>query len=75
MMTNLTPEVNQALTRLKELTPLNIHLLTDAGFGLRVNFESVWTNHCPQAARYMLLPYYFLDDYPYGKLNFKEDLG
>ncbi len=74
MPINPSPEVRQALDRLNELTPLNIHLLTDAGFGLRVNFESVWTNHCPQAARYLLLPYYYLDDYPHGKLTFNDEL-
>ena len=41
---------------LLKVTPTTIHLITNARWGSRVNFESVWYAHGPQAARYYLLP-------------------
>jgi len=33
-------------------------MITNANWSQRVNFESLWFTHSPQAARYTLLPYY-----------------
>ena len=41
---------------LRTVTPTTIHLITNARWGTKVNFESVWYAHGPQAARYYLLP-------------------
>jgi hypothetical protein len=55
-----TPEhkakVKEALTALSTLTPLNLHLRTNATVAQRDDFHSIWHRHTPQAARYYLLP-------------------
>ena len=40
---------------LRTVTPTTIHLITNARWGTKVNFESVWYAHGPQAAIYLLL--------------------
>lgn len=54
----MTPEAKQALDFLNTLTPITIHLKTDATLGQRMDFESIWNKHGPQAARYSLLARY-----------------
>ena len=54
----MTPEVQAALEALNELNPTNIHLKTDVDYGTRLDFESMWNRHGPQAARYSLLARY-----------------
>lgn len=56
--TIMTPEVQDALDFLKTITPTTIQLKTDATLSQRMDFESVWTKHGPQAARYSLLARY-----------------
>ena len=55
-----TPEhqakVAEALKALNTITPVNLHLKTNADYAQRENFHSLWFNHTPQAARYYLLP-------------------
>ena len=58
-MTINQQQVKDAMARLSTLTPLNIHLKTNADFNVRVGFESLWSGHGPQAARYLLLPFYW----------------
>jgi len=55
----MNEKAKAALTVLDTITPDNLHLKTNASWGQRVNFESLWFNHSPQAARYSLLPYYW----------------
>ena len=54
----MTPEAQTALDFLLTLTPTNIHLKTDVNRGQRMDFESLWNRHGPQAARYSLLARY-----------------
>jgi len=54
----MTPEAQAALDAVNQLTPTNIQLKTDAGYNIRVDFESVWNRHGPQAARYSILARY-----------------
>ena len=58
----MTPEAQSALDFLATLTPTNIHLKTDATLSIRMDFEALWNNHGPQAARYGLLPQYMNGD-------------
>ena len=54
----MTPEEQAALDAVNQLTPTNIQLKTDANYSIRVDFESVWNRHGPQAARYSILARY-----------------
>ena len=54
----MTPEAQAALDAVNQLTPTNIQLKTDANYSIRVDFESVWNRHGPQAARYSILARY-----------------
>ena len=54
----MTPEAQAALEAVNQLTPTNIQLKTDADYNIRVDFESVWNRHGPQAARYSILARY-----------------
>lgn len=54
----MTPEAQAALEAVNQLTPTNIQLKTDADYKIRVDFESVWNRHGPQAARYSILARY-----------------
>ncbi len=54
----MTPEAQAALEAVNQLTPTNIQLKTDADYNVRVDFESVWNRHGPQAARYSILARY-----------------
>lgn len=47
------------MNALKGVSPINIHLKTNANQGIRDSFHSVWFRHTPQAARFMLMPYIF----------------
>ena len=60
----MKPEVVEALDTLKRVTPTNVHLITNIRHSKRLDFESLWLRHGPQAARYSLLP-----DYVAGKLE------
>lgn len=51
----MKPEVKEALDFLKQVTPITIHLKTNATLSQRIDFESIWNRHGPQAARYSLL--------------------
>jgi len=80
-MTINQQDVKEALARLNTLTPHNLHLKTDAGFNVKTNFESVWSRHGAQAARYLLLPFYWEgkhggqpEHYAKHKFYFNEDL-
>ena len=55
----LQVELEELNAFLSKVTPTNIHRLTNASYGQKVNFESVWYGHGPQAARYYLLPELF----------------
>tara|TARA_R110001592_G_scaffold80079_1_gene238863 strand:- start:785 stop:1012 length:228 start_codon:yes stop_codon:yes gene_type:complete len=55
----MKPEVQDALAVLDTITPNNLHLKTNATWGQRVDFESLWFNHSAQSARYYLLPSYW----------------
>ena len=55
----MKPEVVEALKTLNRVTPTNVHLITNIGHSKRLDFESLWLRHGPQAARYFLLPDYF----------------
>ena len=54
----MTPEAQAALDFLSTLTPTNIQLKTDASLSHRLDFESLWNKHGPQAARYGILARY-----------------
>ena len=54
----MTPEAKAALDFLSTLTPTNIHQKTNATLNHRLDFESLWNKHGPQAARYGLLARY-----------------
>ena len=54
----MTPEAQAALDFLATLTPTNIHLKTNATLNHRLDFESLWNKHGPQAARYGILARY-----------------
>lgn len=54
----MTPEAQAALDAVNKLTPTNIQLKTDADFNTRLDFESMWNRHGPQAARYSILASY-----------------
>lgn len=54
MHANMTAEHRAAFTRLLPLTPTNVHLKTNATYGQRADFETIWFNHSPTAARYYL---------------------
>ena len=54
----MKPEVKEALDFLNQLTPTTIQLKTNATLSQRMDFESVWNKHGPQAARYALLARY-----------------
>ncbi len=60
MTSEQTPEhqakVAEALKALDTVTPVNLHLKTNADYTQRENFHSIWFNHTPQAARFYLLP-------------------
>ena len=58
----MTPEAQAALDFLSTLTPTNIQLKTDADLSIRMDFESLWNNHGPQAARYGILVQYMNGD-------------
>ena len=58
----MTPEAQSALNFLATLTPTNIHLKTDATLSTRMDFEALWNNHGPQAARYGILVQYMEGD-------------
>ena len=58
----MTPEAQAALDFLATLTPTNIQLKTDATVSHRMDFESLWNKHGPQAARYGLLAQYMNGD-------------
>ena len=58
----MTPEVQSALDFLSTLTPTNIHLKTNATTSIRMDFEVLWNNHGPQAARYGILVKYMEGD-------------
>ena len=80
-MTTNQQNVKDALERLSTLTPLNLHLKTNADFNVTTDFESVWSRHGPQAARYLLLPFYWEgryggqpEHYTKHKFYFNEDL-
>jgi len=60
----MKPEVVEALNTLSQVTPTNVHLITNIGYSKRLDFESLWLRHGPQAARYFLLP-----DYVKGRLQ------
>ena len=60
--------VKEALSRLRTLTPDNIHLKTNARYSQIVDFHAIWWRHTPDAARY-----YLLHDYWNGQLSFKDD--
>jgi len=55
----LHPEVREALTFLETLKPDDIHLKTNASLNQIMDFQSIWWNHTPSAARYYLLPLYW----------------
>ena len=55
----MKPEVKEALEVLNKVTPTNIHLITNIRHSRRLDFESLWLRHGPQAARYYLLPQYW----------------
>lgn len=59
----MTPEAQSALDFLDTLTPTNIHLKTNATLSLRMDFEALWNNHGPQAARYGVLVQYMAGDF------------
>ena len=61
------PEVKEAMAFLETLTPDTIHLKTNATLGQIMDFQSIWWNHTPSAARYYLLPSYWT-----GTLTSKE---
>ena len=48
--------VQEILKALRQVTPGNIHMKTNASYGERVDFESIWYGHSADAARYYLLP-------------------
>jgi hypothetical protein len=80
-MTINQQDVQDALKRLSTLTPLNLHLKTNADFNVTTDFESVWSRHGAQAARYLLLPFYWEgryggqpEHYAKHKFYFNEDL-
>ena len=54
----MTPEAQAALEAVNQLTPTNIQLRTDANYSIRLDFESMWNHHGPQAARYSILARY-----------------
>ena len=54
----MTPEAKEALDFLSTLTPVNIHRKTNATLSHRLDFESLWNTHGPQAARYGILARY-----------------
>ena len=54
----MTPEAQAALDAVNKLTPTNIQLKTDADYSTRLDFESMWNHHGPQAARYSILARY-----------------
>ena len=56
--TTMTPEVRQALDFLETVSPINIHIKTNATLSHRMDFESLWNKHGPAAARLCLLPKY-----------------
>lgn len=64
----MEPKVEEALKRLRTLTPDNLHQKTDAGYSQIVDFQAIWWRHTPSAARYYLLHHYWT-----GQLAFKED--
>ena len=54
MHDKMTAEHKAAFTRLYSLTPTNIHLKSNATYGQHADFETIWFNHSPTAARYYL---------------------
>ena len=56
--TIMTPEAQVAVDFLNTLTPTTVHLKTDIRLSQRMDFESIWNKHGPQAARYSLLARY-----------------
>lgn len=56
--TTMTNEAKEALEFLNTITPENIHLNLHTSVGQRMDFESIWFKHGPQAARYSLLARY-----------------
>ena len=55
----MTEKAQLVLAQLQYITPINIGAKTDAETSVKDAFHSVWFNHAPQAARYMLLPYVY----------------
>ena len=68
MHANMTAEHKAAFKELMRLTPTNIHLLSNVNYSQRIDFESLWFRHGPNAARFFLFPSYWN-----GKLMLKED--
>ena len=56
--TTMTNEAKEALEFLNTVTPVNIHLILDTNLSQRMDFESIWYKHGPQAARYSILARY-----------------
>ncbi len=54
MHANMNAEHRAAYTRLLPLTPTNIHQKTDCTYAQHADFETIWFNHSPTAARYYL---------------------
>ena len=58
LMIDIQSKAKEALRVLKQITPGNIHLKTNATYGERIDFESLWYNHTSDAARlYLLVPF------------------
>lgn len=55
----MTEKAQLLLAQLQYINPINIGNKTDAATSVKDAFHSVWFNHTPQAARYMLLPYIY----------------
>ena len=54
MHANMNAEHRAAFERLLSLTPTNIHRKTNCTFGQHADFETIWFNQSPTAARYYL---------------------
>ena len=54
MHDKMNAEHKAAFGRLLPLTPTNLQLRTNATFGQHADFETLWFNHSPTAARYYL---------------------
>ena len=61
MQTGMNEKAQTLLNALNNVSPTNIGQTTTAPVAVRDAFHSMWFNHSPQAARYMLLPYLYND--------------